>query len=206
MSEFDSKAAEWDKNPMHWDRSKAIAEEIIKRFPLNRQMKALEFGAGTGIASFFLSDFVSEITLMDNSAEMVRVTKEKIQATKVSNLTVINFDLEHNDLNGNSEFDLIFTQMVLHHVDDIEAILAKFGKLLKPGGYLAIADLYEEDGSFHGDGFTGHNGFDPDNLASMLSKNKFRDITHKSCFIIYREISETENRQYPVFLLTASRD
>jgi hypothetical protein len=28
MNEFDIKAAEWDKNPMHWDQSEAIANEI----------------------------------------------------------------------------------------------------------------------------------------------------------------------------------
>ena len=205
MNEFDSKAAAWDNNPMHWDRSKAIADEIRKRIPLDKRMKALEFGAGTGIASFILKDFVGEITLMDNSSEMIRVIKEKIESTKVTNLASLNFDLEHNDLKGSSGFDLIFTQMVLHHVDDVEAIFAKFGRLLKPAGYLAIADLYEEDGSFHGDGFTGHKGFDPEYLATILSKNKFRNITHNTCFIIDREVSESEARHYPVFLITASR-
>ncbi len=37
MNEFDIKAAEWDKNPMHWERSEAIVEEIRKTIPLNRQ-------------------------------------------------------------------------------------------------------------------------------------------------------------------------
>jgi tRNA (cmo5U34)-methyltransferase len=206
MNEFDDKAAEWDKNPMHWERSKAIAEEIKKRFPLNKNMFALEFGAGTGIASFLLRDFLKKITLMDNSSEMVRVIEAKIKATKADNLAVMNFDLEHNDPKGIGKFDLIFTQMVLHHVNDVEAVIAKFGRLLNAGGRLAIADLYEEDGSFHGEGFTGHKGFDPENIAAMLRKNKFRDIIHNSCFIIDRVISELETRQYPVFLLTASRD
>jgi ubiquinone/menaquinone biosynthesis C-methylase UbiE len=205
MNEFDSKAAEWDKNPMHWERSKAITEEIKRRFQLNNQMKALEFGAGTGIASFLLRDFVKEITLIDNSSEMVKVIREKIKATKVTNLTVMKFDLEHNNMKGNARFDLIFTQMVLHHVNDIDAIIKKFDRMLNPGGHLAIADLYEEDGSFHGEGFTGHNGFDPEDLSAMLKNYKFRDINHNSCFIIDREISETETRNYPVFLLTASR-
>jgi tRNA (cmo5U34)-methyltransferase len=206
MNEFDSKAAGWDQNPMHWDRSRAIVEEMKKRFSLDNRMTAMEFGAGTGIASFLLRDILKEITLMDNSSEMVRIIEEKIRAAEVKNLKVLNFDLEHNDLNNKVKFDLIFTQMVLHHVVDIEGIIKKFGKLLNSGGHLAIADLYEEDGSFHGEGFTGHLGFDPENLGAILSKNRFRDITHNSCFIIEREISETEKKQYSVFLLTATRD
>ena len=204
MNEFDTKAADWDLNPMHRDRSEAIVKEIKKRIPLNLNMTALEFGAGTGIASFLLMDQVKEIFLMDNSSEMVRIMGEKIAAAGVSNLKVINFDLEHNDYNSGT-FDLIFTQMVLHHVDDIDDIIKKFSSLLKTGGFLAIADLYEEDGSFHGEGFTGHNGFDPENLSEIISRNQFRNITHGSCFTINRNISESETRQYPVFLLTASR-
>ena len=205
MSEFDIKAADWDKNPMHWARSEAIVEKIRKRIPLNRNMSALEYGAGTGIASFLLRDHLKEITLMDNSSEMVRIMEEKIEATKVANLKVLNFDLEHNDHNA-GKFDLIFTQMVLHHVADIDSIIKKFSKLLNAGGFLAIADLYKEDGSFHGEGFSGHNGFDPESLAKILSKNQFRNILHRSCFIIDRKISGTETKQYDVFLLTAIRD
>lgn len=205
MSEFDIKAADWDNNPMHWARSEAIVEEIKKRIPLNSDMTALEYGAGTGIASFLLRDNLKEITLMDNSSEMVRIITEKIDSSKVTNLNVLNFDLEHNDFNK-VKFDLIFTQMVLHHVSDIEAIIQKFGKMLKTGGFLAIADLYKEDGSFHGDGFTGHKGFDPENISGILWKNHFKNILHRSCFIIERKVSEKETRQYDLFLITANRN
>jgi tRNA (cmo5U34)-methyltransferase len=203
MSEFDIKAADWDKNPMHWDRSEAIVKEIRKRISLNSNMTAMEYGAGTGIASFLLSDYLKEITLIDNSSEMVRIMKEKIESSGVTNLKVLNFDLEHNDYKA-GKFDFIFTQMVLHHVDDIEAIVNKLSRLLNNGGLLAIADLYQEDGSFHGEGFTGHNGFDPERFSAILRKNHFSNITHSRCFVIERKISENETKQYDVFLLTAT--
>jgi ubiquinone/menaquinone biosynthesis C-methylase UbiE len=202
MNEFDSKALEWDKNPMHWDRSEAIANEIIKLIPLNRNMSALEFGAGTGITSFLLKDKLKEIILMDNSTEMVKVMNNKIRASNVTNLKTLYFDLEHEDYEG-GKFDLIFTQMVLHHVINVENIIEKFSKLLRKDGYLAIADLYTEDGSFHGEGFEGHRGFDAAELSKTILKYSFNDISHKKCFVIDRKTSETENRQYPVFLIIA---
>jgi 2-polyprenyl-3-methyl-5-hydroxy-6-metoxy-1,4-benzoquinol methylase len=159
MNEFDIKAAGWDQNPMHWARSESITNLIKELIPLKMQMTALEYGAGTGIASFMLKDYLHEITLMDSSSEMVRAINEKIRATKVKNLKPLNFDLEHEDYMG-GKFDLIFTQMVLHHVINVENIIKKFNNLLNAGGYLAIADLYTENGSFHGEGFTGHKGFD----------------------------------------------
>jgi len=203
MNEFDIKAAEWDKNPMHWDRSEAIAKEIIKLIPLKKEMTALEYGAGTGILSFLLKGYFKKITLMDNSSEMVKIMNEKIETKKVKNLNPLNFDLEHTDYKG-GKFDLIFTQMVLHHVTDIENIVKKFYILLNPGGYLAIADLYPEDGSFHGADFTGHKGFDIEMLSSQIRKVGFTNISHRQCFVIYKKISDTETKQFGVFLLIAT--
>jgi len=204
-NEFDIIAAEWDKDPMHWDRSETITDLIKKLIPLSRQMTALEYGAGTGIASFLLKDYLKEITLMDSSSEMVRIIDEKIKATNVNNLKTLYFDLEREDYKG-SRFDLIFTQMVLHHVTDLENIISKFHNLLNPGGHLAIADLYPEDGSFHGEGFTGHKGFDPAELSKLLLKSGFKNTNHRKCFVIKRKISDTEINAFDVFLVIANRD
>lgn len=200
MSEFDLKAAGWDQNPMHWDRSLAIANEIKKIIPLNKEMTALEYGAGTGIASFLLKDHLKEITMMDNSAEMVRIMNEKIISSDAGNLKTLFFDLEKDQWNGN-RFDLIVTQMVLHHVADIGSIITKFNNLLKPGGFLAIADLYPEDGTFHGEGFTGHKGFNTDELAVLIRNKGFTNVTCRKCFVINKRINDSETRQFDVFLM-----
>jgi ubiquinone/menaquinone biosynthesis C-methylase UbiE len=96
--------------------------------------------------------------------------------------------------------------MVLHHVSDIEKIISTFHRLLNPDGYLVIADLYEEDGSFHGDNFTGHRGFNVNSLSDILRKNCFENISYKTCFVIDRKISETESKQFDVFFLSGRRD
>jgi 2-polyprenyl-3-methyl-5-hydroxy-6-metoxy-1,4-benzoquinol methylase len=200
MSEFDLKAAGWDQNPMHWDRSLAIANEIKKIISLNKEMTALEYGAGTGIASFLLKDHLKEITMMDNSAEMVRIMNEKIISSGAGNLKTLFFDLEKDQWNGN-RFDLIVTQMVLHHVADIGSIITKFNNLLNPGGFLAIADLYPEDGTFHGEGFTGHKGFNTDELAVLIRNKGFTNVTCRKCFVINKKINDSETRQFDVFLM-----
>ncbi len=205
MNEFDIKAITWDQNPMHWDRSVAITDQIKKLIPLKKEMVALEYGAGTGIASFLLKDYLKEITLMDSSSEMVRVMNEKIKITEVKNLKTLNFDLEHADYNKRI-FDFIFTQMVLHHVTNIENIIKKFYNLLNPGGYIAIADLYTEEGSFHDGDFTGHKGFDIKILSNQLKKQGFTNISSRKCFVIEKKISETKTKQFDVFLLIANRD
>lgn len=204
MNEFDLKASDWDENPLHHARSEAIAKEMLKLVPFKKEMRAMEYGAGTGILSFLLKDNFNEILLMDSSAEMVNVTNKKINATGVKNLKTLVFDLEHNIFTSKS-FDLIFTQMVLHHVNNIENIFGKFYKILNPDGILAIADLYTEDGSFHGEGFYGHNGFNIEELTMILNKCNFHVTSTEQCFVISRKTSEEINNQYPVFLLIAKR-
>jgi tRNA (cmo5U34)-methyltransferase len=204
MNEFDAKAAEWDLNPMHFDRSEAIAKEIIRLIPLRDDMTALEYGAGTGICSFLLRDHLKEIILMDNSSEMVKMINQKIENTKVKNLKASNFNLEDQEYRD-GKFDLIFTQMVMHHVNDVDKMIGIFNRLLIDGGFLVIADLYEEDGSFHGEGFTGHNGFNIEWLSGIVKKNGFKDVSHRTCFVINRQIPGNESKKYEVFLLTAKK-
>jgi 2-polyprenyl-3-methyl-5-hydroxy-6-metoxy-1,4-benzoquinol methylase len=204
MNDFDLKAGTWDQNPIIWERAEAIANEIKRLIPLNKQMTALEFGAGTGVTSFILKDSLKEITLMDNSSEMVKMMDNKIKISGVKNLKTLNFNLERSDLE-NEKFDFIFNQMVLHHIDDVEKIIKKFHNLINPGGYLAIADLYAEDGSFHGVGFTGHNGFDIEKLSSWIKKQGFTGISHRKCYTINKKISETVTQPFDVFLIIAQR-
>lgn len=85
---------------------------MVRLIPLTRKMTALEYGAGTGIASFLLKDYLQEITLMDNSTEMIKVIRKKIKASGATNLRGLNFDLESTDYPV-EKFDFIFTQMVL---------------------------------------------------------------------------------------------
>ena len=199
MSSFDARAREWDKDKMHMERSVAIAAELEKMIPLHYSMKALEYGAGTGILSFLLKDRFSEITLMDNSQEMIKVCAEKAEYHKTNHIIPIWFDLEHRNFDG--KFDIIFNQMVLHHVNDFKAILNTFYSLLNSDGYLAIADLYTEDGSFHGSDVKVHLGFDPKNLTLILKHIGFKNIEYKTCFEVKRE----SGIKFPVFLLVAKK-
>jgi ubiquinone/menaquinone biosynthesis C-methylase UbiE len=199
MSDFDARAREWDTNPMHLERSKAIASTLKKMIHLNTSMSALEYGAGTALLSFLLKDEFGHITLMDNSREMIQVCAEKVEYHKTSHIVPLFHDLEHADFEG--KFDVIYNQMVLHHVTEVNILLGKFYSLLNTGGYLAIADLFPEDGSFHGPEVNVHLGFSPENLAQTLTEIGFKNIEYQSCFEIVRD----SGKKYPVFLLTAQK-
>jgi ubiquinone/menaquinone biosynthesis C-methylase UbiE len=201
---FDTVAQNWDENKVHLKRTKAIAAALLQMVDISKNMQALEFGAGTGLLSFALQKYFAEITLMDSSAEMIKTTFEKIIYAGNKKLIPVYFDLEKKEFTDRT-FDVIFTQMALHHVNNIDRIIGRFNNLLNPGGILAIADLYSEDGTFHDMLFNGHYGFDPEELSKKLTKKGFININHRRVFIIRKENGEKPKKKYPVFLLTAEK-
>jgi 2-polyprenyl-3-methyl-5-hydroxy-6-metoxy-1,4-benzoquinol methylase len=94
--------------------------------------------------------------------------------------------------------------MTLHHVPDTDAILRAFHTVLEPGGYLCVADLDTEDGSFHGPEVQVHHGFDRTDLARRTEQAGFREVRFETVFEIAKEI-EGATRGYPVFLMVARR-
>lgn len=201
---FDTVAHEWDLNPVHAERTKAIAAAMINTKLLRSGATGLEFGAGTGLLSIALNEYFSEIILMDNSAEMVRITSEKLERSGIHHLHPLFFDLEKEAYLG-KPVDMVFSQMALHHVDDIGGMIHQFNTLLKPGGILFIADLYSEDGTFHDQEFHGHLGFDPLALTTQLDERGFTQVNYEQCYVIRKNPEERTMMEYPVFLMTAAK-
>ena len=200
---FDSKARQWDDNPVFKERGLKIADAIRKTVPLNKHMSALDYGCGTGLLSFPLKDELGAILAADSSSGMLDVLAGKITAQGVTHITPVKLDLLA-DPPPAQHFDLIVTSMTLHHVPDTDLILRLFHDLLNPGGYLCIADLDTEDGSFHGIEVDVHHGFDRAELGRRAIQAGFVDVQFQTVFSIAKE-RETGTRDYPVFLMTARR-
>jgi len=201
MTDFNNAAHSWDSNDIHAQRSEAIAKNLLSRISVQPEMKALEFGAGTGILSFMLADRFSSITMMDAASEMVAVMQGKVEESPNKNLHPVLFDLTKQHYEA-EDFDCVFSQMALHHVADTQDILNRFFELLRKGGYLAIADLFSEDGSFHGAGFDGHNGFDAVELEEKMKKAGFLNVQTETCFMM-RKMTEEGPKNFPIFLMIA---
>lgn len=204
VSDFDSKARHWDDNPVFRERGLKIAEAIRQAVPLDRGMATLDYGCGTGLLSFPLKDELDAILMADSSGGMLDVVNEKIAAQGVRNMTTLRLDLLADPM-PTQRFDLIVTAMTLHHVPDTDRILSLFHALLNPGGYLCIADLDQEDGSFHGPEVNVHHGFDRAELGRRAARAGFAGVQFRTVFNIAKE-RDNGTQDYPVFLMTARRE
>ena len=200
-TDFDARAATWDDDPTKVERAQAVADEIVARVPLARAMRALEYGCGTGLLSFMLRGRLGDITLADVSAGMLAVAARKIADAGDASMRAVNLDYFVDPVHT-AAFDVIYSLMTLHHIPDTAGILQRFRKALAEPGYLCIADLDAEDGSFHGAGFDGHLGFDRAELAAKARRAGFASVEFTTAHTMTKAVGSSR-RTFPIFLMVA---
>ncbi|MBI2354562.1 MAG: class I SAM-dependent methyltransferase [Deltaproteobacteria bacterium] len=172
---FDAAAAAWDEEPRRVKLAGEIAAAISAALPLSAALDALDFGCGTGLVTLRLAPYLGSIVGVDSSQGMVDRLNAKIQALGCTNARALRLDLEKDEL-PEGRFHLIASAMTLHHILEVVPLKLLRG-LLHPGGWIALADLDAEDGSFHDD-LTGvfHYGFNRESMEFMLRTAGFKEI------------------------------
>jgi len=204
MTNFDERAKDWDSDPKKVERARAVADSIRAALPLSTDMTALEYGCGTGLLSFALQADLGQITLADTSQGMLDVLGEKIAAAGVTNMHPVKLDLVSDTVPA-ARFNLTYSLMTLHHIADVKDMLGKFNAILKPNGYLLVADLDKEDGSFHTDGMQYfHDGFARNELQKMVEAAGFGNVRFSTAYVIKKKVGDGE-KTFPVFLMVAQK-
>lgn len=97
----------------------------------------LDVAGGTGILAVRLSPYVSTITVVDQSNEMLRIAGEKADKFKMKNIHVRAGDIYHLPFDDHS-FETVIAANVLHLLVDPHRALIEINRVLKPGGKLII--------------------------------------------------------------------
>jgi len=202
-SRFDARAAEWDADPARVALARAVVGAVRAAVPLRRDMRVMDFGAGTGLVSLGLLSEVGEVTAVDSSGEMLRVLGEKVKALgAAANLRTLHCDIAQAEL-PRGAFDLVVSSMTLHHLPDVPQVLCRLRPALREGGCVALADLDTEDGTFHADpSGIFHHGFERGTVCRWLEEAGFSDTSSREAYRIARPDQAGVSRTYPVFLVT----
>ena len=200
VKRFDDAAAEWEEKPQRVALARKVAEAIGQAIPLAPAMRVLEYGCGTGMVARTISPHVAAIVAVDTSPGMLEVLGRKATEEGITNIETRVHDLTRHPLPAEN-FDLVLSSMTLHHIPEIEPLLHRFFAALKPGGYLAVADLITEDGSFHEDNSgVAHHGINPDTVRDILARNNGQDIGVQEIHAIEKPGENSVMRRYPIFL------
>ncbi|MCF6353263.1 MAG: class I SAM-dependent methyltransferase [Cyclobacteriaceae bacterium] len=204
MSNFDKKAADWDKNHDHTTRANKLVDYLGAQIDLSKVKNAMEYGSGTGLLSFALKDKLPSIDLMDASIEMTKAAQQKVADQSIASLHPVQYDIMTQELPAN-RYDLIFILQTLHHIDDTALFIQKSSQLLNNGGYLVIIDLVQEDGSFHEDEFHGHKGFVQSELEHKLRDSGLTPTYYGICHTIEKEMEDGSIKEYPLFMMVGKK-
>jgi len=203
--DFDKEAAAWDEKPARVRLATDIAAAITRQVPLTTAMDALDFGCGTGLLTLRLQPLVRSITGVDSSRGMLDIFKAKASALNLVNVEAKLCDLDSGDILSGS-YDLVVSNMTLHHIKEIAPLLGQFHAVTAPGGTLCLADLDAEGGQFHEDN-TGvfHFGFDRAALRSLCMDAGFVDIADLTATEIEKPDRSGALQRFSVFLLIARK-
>lgn len=195
---FDVAAANWDEKPLRVRLADDIATAVQQHLPLNCSWDMLELGCGTGLLTLRLAPLVKSVVAVDGSLGMLEQLSRKIAEAGYQTIRTVQLDLERDEL-PQGPFHLIAGAMLLHHIPDLSLLLMRLRGLLHPGGWVALADLDAEDGSFHEDA-TGvfHHGFSREQMTESLLQAGFSDVAVKEASVVVKG-----NRRYPVLLSVA---
>lgn len=125
-------AAGYAKRPVADEDSYQRKLEVTRGY-LSADMNVLEFGCGTGSTAIALSPCVSRIRATDISGAMLAIARDKATTAGITNVTFEDVAIEDIDV-ADGSCDAVLGHSILHLVADRHAVIARVGRMLKPGG------------------------------------------------------------------------
>jgi len=194
---FHTRASEWDKGTIRVAGAKKIADAISLHVELNDEMEILDFGVGTGLLGFEIAKYTKKVYGVDTSANMI----ETLHSKNTPELSIEGYcqDIIKEPLE--KSFDGLVSSMTLHHIQDLKLFFQTIYKNINDGGFIAIADLEKEDGTFHSDNEgVFHFGFDKDALCQIVLDAGFVHVEFRTINTINKP-----HKDFNIFLLSAKK-
>jgi ubiquinone/menaquinone biosynthesis C-methylase UbiE len=128
-SNYEQHAADGAYNA-HYDRPAVL--DVVGEVAGKR---ALDAGCGPGLYSEELLARGADLVALDGSAAMVELAQKRLG----SQAHVLHADLSEPLPFADAEFDLIVCALVIHHLEDRQACLREFFRVLRPGGHVVLS-------------------------------------------------------------------
>lgn len=136
MSKFEKKFVNSQK---HAQTNIKKVEQLFQNIDTSQVHNVLEVGCGAGMLAHYLSEkHQMKVTGTDVDPEQIELTKGFHKENgRLNFFTADATDLPFKD----SEFDLVLSFMVMHHINNWKKAFAEVDRVLKPGGIFIIKDL-----------------------------------------------------------------
>jgi len=136
MSRFEKRFVNSRK---HAQTSIEKIEQLFQNIDISNVHNVLEVGCGAGMLADYLSGkYHMKVTGTDVDLEQIELARGFLKKNdRLNFLTADATELPFKD----SEFDLVLSFMVMHHISNWKKAFEEINRVLKPGGILIIKDL-----------------------------------------------------------------
>ena len=176
-------------SPNHSTRVSHHAETLLTLIGYEAGQKYLDVGCGNGAAPIYLATkYQLHVTGVDVDPDQIRVAKERSAGMDNARFyTLDGTQLPFED----SQFDIVATNKVMHHIPDWQNAFAEMVRVLKPNGYLIYSDLvYPKWLAKIGKTLTGNLAGFPTKVAveRLVEKHQLGRIHHSPSLAQYEAI------------------
>jgi ArsR family transcriptional regulator len=140
---FERVSGDWDSMRSSFYNEKVV-DALAERAEVNTRSHVVDVGTGTGFVAAGLAPRAASVVGVDNSPRMLAVAERNLRALDVSNVRLLEGELDALPLDADS-VDAAVANMVLHHAPDPAAMLTEMARVVRPGGVVAVTDEVEHD-------------------------------------------------------------
>jgi len=124
-------------------------EQMIERSGIKKGMKVLDLGCGSGAFTTYVARAVGPagmVNALDIQPDMLKQLENKLSRPEnkdIPNIKLIRgsaYELPFDD----GSLDLVYMVTVLQEIPDRNKALAEVKRVLRPGGFLAVAELFPD--------------------------------------------------------------
>lgn len=132
-------------------RDDSHLESILSFLPIEKGMKILDLGAGSGYLTFALAKTYPDVTVtgLDIVDKTLKDDQVRAENENISNISFVSYNGTDFPFNDN-EFDMVVSRYALHHFPIIKKSISEVFRVLKGNGTLFISDPSPNDNDTSG--------------------------------------------------------
>lgn len=138
-SYFARVATEWDSLRQTYFDESVIIKAMEQSIP-SSEMTVVDLGTGTGFVAAALARRTRRVIGIDASPTMLTVARRNLRKQDIKNVEFIAGAGEHLPIDSGS-VDMVFGNMVLHHIPEPPRAFTEIFRVLKNGGSVILTDL-----------------------------------------------------------------